>query len=473
MICTRHSLTILLSIFLLLFSCSKETVTGDETVSRPEGWNDATHSNSVDPDYRTVFSGKVVHRIDITISSENWQAMEDSLTAIFGNLPDQRTATQVVPSAGKPLWVPVDVRFNDVVWTKVGFRFKGHSSLNAAVSAGSMKRPFKLDFDQFETEYPAIENQRFHGFKKVGFGNNAYDPTCLRDKIASDLFRAEGVPAPAKAYYTVYINHGEGPTYFGLYTASEIPGSEFLENQFGNSDGGLYKPENSDATKWLKDAVLNDQTAELCSGPGWTDYENALKKLHADRTDLDSWRSELNKNLNSRGFLKWLAVNSTIQNWDSYGKAPHNVFVYSSKGIMNWIAWDFDQSLQVVAGNDGEKGEHPTLRQGDKGGDSNRTPIPLDMSTVDDQWPLIRYLVDDSVSLGYYKEYLTTFSEGNFSVASFEERVTREKELLASYVTDELEGCTFSSADKFEKSAADLLAHVTKRHEELDEFLNQ
>ena len=66
-----------------------------------------------------------------------------------------------------PIYAPVEVRLDGNVWTRVGMRYKGNSSL--AASGGSGKLPFRLNFDRYEGEYPEIENQRFHGFKEMTF----------------------------------------------------------------------------------------------------------------------------------------------------------------------------------------------------------------------------------------------------------------------------------------------------------------
>lgn len=99
----------------------------------------------------------------------------------------------------------------------VGVRFKENSSLQSNWGAGSSKLYFKLDFDEFEDEYPQIDHQRFYGFKKLSLKNNFDDTSFIREKVASDVFRNAGIAGP----YTLYVDFGEGPTYFGLYTMEE------------------------------------------------------------------------------------------------------------------------------------------------------------------------------------------------------------------------------------------------------------
>ena len=78
-----------------------------------------------------------------------------------------------------------------------------------------------MDFDEFEDDYPQIDNQRFYGFKKFSLKNNFDDSSFLREKVAADVFRNSGMAISNSAFYTVYVDHGDGPEYFGLYTLVE------------------------------------------------------------------------------------------------------------------------------------------------------------------------------------------------------------------------------------------------------------
>ena len=71
-----------------------------------------------------------------------------------------------------PLWVPSTVEFDGKEWYQVGIRYKGNSTLLNAERSNTDKYPFKLDFDEFEDTYPAIENQRFFGFKQLNLSSN-------------------------------------------------------------------------------------------------------------------------------------------------------------------------------------------------------------------------------------------------------------------------------------------------------------
>jgi spore coat protein CotH len=231
-----------------------------------------------------------------------------------------------------PIWVEADITFEGQVWTHVGIRFKGNSSLMSTWRGGSYKLPFRLDFDEFEDAYPEIDNQRFYGFKELSFSSNWSDPSLLREKVAADIFRAAGVPASQTAFYAVYVDYGEGPVYFGLYTAVEIVDDTVIETQFDDDGGNVYKPDGAGAT--FAAGSFDEASFDKETHQDEADYGDILAlfdALHAGTrtTDPGAWRSGLEAVFDVEGFVRWLAVNSVIQNWDSYGQMAHNYYLYN------------------------------------------------------------------------------------------------------------------------------------------------
>ena len=112
---------------------------------------------------------------------------------------------------------------------------------------GQIKQ-IKLDFDEYEDDYPQIKNQRFYGFKKLSLKNNYDDQSLLREKVAADIFESAGLAVSHTAFYALYVDHGEGPTYFGLYTLVEEISDTVIDTQFDDDSGNLYKPEDDSAS---------------------------------------------------------------------------------------------------------------------------------------------------------------------------------------------------------------------------------
>ena len=87
-----------LFILSLLFSgCFDEKKNSQETITtgsgiysyavvnqRPAGWSDETHGKDASANYSVVFPQDSVNRMDITISADQWQALMDDMTQIYG-----------------------------------------------------------------------------------------------------------------------------------------------------------------------------------------------------------------------------------------------------------------------------------------------------------------------------------------------------------------------------------------------------
>jgi spore coat protein H len=170
----------------------------DAQTARPAGWVESTHGRQTAPDYRRLFAMDKVHALNITIAPERFRQMMADLETI-GPMPGRGGRPGGGPpgfTTRDPIYVPVTVGHDGRVWTHVGMRFKGNSSLMATSMSGNGKIPFRLDFDRYDEEFPEIRNQRFYGFQKLTFASNFGDDSQIREVLATEIFRDRGVPAP-------------------------------------------------------------------------------------------------------------------------------------------------------------------------------------------------------------------------------------------------------------------------------------
>lgn len=454
---------------------SNETGSNVET-SQGEPDQDTSNDN---PDYEVVFPQDSVNEITITISPENWDLMMEDMTKLYG---EQGSGQKAVPAgrpgqapgdgqnappaqmpgrpAGEmlggsddqnPTWVEAEFSFDGEVWEHIGIRFKGNSSLRSTWGSGSLKLPFKLDFDQYEDEYPETEDQRFFGFKQLSFASNYRDDSALREKIAADLFRKAGVPSAQTAFYAVNIDYGEGPVYFGLYTVVEVVDDTVIETQFSDDAGNVYKPEGAGAT--FAAGSFSESSFDKETNQDEDDYSDILalyNALHDDSrlSDPESWRAGLEAVFDVETFLNWLAVNTVIQNWDTYGVMQHNYYLYNDpeSGQLVWIPWDNNESMK-------------------SGGQMrDREPLPLDLRNVGENWPLVSYLRDDPIYYQKYLSYMDAFLTNDYVLKEMAENYQYYHELISPYVLDERADFTqISSTQAFDRSVADLMQYTQER----------
>ncbi|WP_437493971.1 CotH kinase family protein [Sorangium sp. So ce1014] len=364
-----------------------------------------------------------------------------------------------------PLYVECDVATEDRQWQHVGIRFRGNVSLLLPWMTGVWKLPLRLNFDRFEDTYPEINNQRFYGFDGLAFTSSYLDPSLLREKLGTDIFSKAGIPAPATAFYRVFIDHGEGPVYFGLYTGIEVPSDDsFLDTHFGGHKGNLYKPDGTGARweTWDPDSLIKENHEEEAD---FSDARALFDALHADRTDAAAWRAGLEARLDVDGFLHWMALNAVIEDWDVYGRLPHNYYMYSDpnkNGQFAWIPWD-----HTFAWTDPDSA----------GANVGLKALPLSMDEVSEHWPLIRFLLDDPAYLEVYRGYVKQAAEEEYEPAKAEAWFRAAHELIAPYVVGpegEIEGHThLASPAAFDDGLATLIAHAKERPADVAAYLAQ
>lgn len=443
------------------------STTVDDTDFEATDWTTATHSKDADPDFEEVFEDNAVKRLDIVITEDRWNSMLDNMTELYGSFG---ASSQGGPGGGggpvgatttdeDPIFVPAEVFYEDKEWYRVGVRFKGNSSLQSTWQSGNLKLSLKLDFDEFEDDYPQIDNQRFYGFKKLSLKNNYDDKSMLREKVAADVFRSAGLAVSNTAFYTLYVDHGDGPIYFGLYTLVEEVDDTVIDEQFSDDDGNLYKPD-GDAATFASGTYDEDEYVKKTNedDADFSDVESLLNILHdASRTtDAATWRSNLDAVLDTDVYLKYLATNTIIQNWDTYGRMSHNYYLYDNPdtGKLTWIPWDNNEALQ--AGK----------QQG---------AAALDFSNITaSQWPLISYLYSDEVYQTKYDAYVQEVIEGAFNEATIQALYSNYSTLVEPYATSENAGYTFlnSSAD-FQNAINELNTHATSRTAAVNSYLNR
>jgi hypothetical protein len=472
-------------------------------------WTDETHSKSSAPNFDEVFDDEMVKTIKIVITAERWQSMLDDMTALYGDfgqnamtgdpgmgvdspildengdpvigepvLVDEngnpiRPEGEVSPfddgeisvdegqalieDVDDPIFVPAEVFYNGKQWYRVGVRFKGNSSLQSSWGKGILKLPFKLDFDEFEDAYPQIDNQRFYGFKKFSLKNNYEDKSQLREKVASDVFANAGLAISHTAFYALYIDHGDGSEYFGLYTLVEEVDDTVIDTQFSSDNGNLYKPEDGSAT-FLEPFSSDDfekKTNE--DDEDWSDIEALFATLHNESrlTDSASWRTNLESVFNVKVFLKYLAVNGIIQNWDSYGRMPHNYYLYNDTDTttLTWIPWDHNETLQ----------------EGSMGGS-----LALDFSNLEaDAWPLIEKLYADTTYKAQYDSYVAEVIGLAFDTTAMEALYDNYAALVEPYATTERQGYSFLlDPSEFYQAINELKEHASARATTVQEYLS-
>lgn len=424
---------------------------------RPEGWSEESHGNDVPAAYATVFDLEKVHRLDLIIDDQ-----------VFAEM--RQDASISVALDRDPMWVEATVSFNEKTWQHVGMRFKGNSTIEDAMDAGSEKFPFRLTFDKFEDQYTGTKNQRFYGFKKLAFASNSEDDSQLHEVLASELFQSFGVPSPRAAFYQVFVDKGKGPEYFGLYTALEDPSDNaFIAGQLMSNDGLLFEAGGPGAD-WVNYSSEGFEQKTHETTPDQKAVEAAIEVLNSDSADKN-WRKELEASFDVPGFLRFLAMNTVMVNGDSYGCKARNYSLFASAAEPDLLRWIPEDLNEAFVGTVASCGKFDAATSPD-----SAESLFFEPSSSD--WPLISRVLADEEYRDEYAGYLEEALSGLFEEKTFKKRATALHDMIRPYVVGD-EGEVFpysnlSSQRAFEEaldSEGGLFDHVEYRHRVVKEAL--
>jgi hypothetical protein len=90
----------------------------------------------------------------------------------------------------------------------------------------------------------------------------------------------------------------------------------------------------------------------------------------------------------------------------------------------------------------------------------------LDKAEISENWPMIRFLLDDPVYYKLYLSYLAETIEGPFSPDQMAETYQALADLVAPYAAADVGESTFNAA------VQQLIDHAYQRSEDVQEFLS-
>ncbi|WP_170220275.1 CotH kinase family protein [Paenibacillus anaericanus] len=293
---------------------TSSTTVGTNTTSTTEETKVSAEEQKLDEE---VFPKDKVVDVKITIDEDEFQDMLD-------NASNEEIKT-------------ASVDYNGHHFDNVGIRTKGNLSLRSVVQMTDSDRySFKLSFDEFV-------NQTLGGISKINLNNNYSDATSMREFLTYELAETMGLPTPKHSFVNIYIND----ELWGFYLAVEQIGDAYLERNFGNSYGALYKGEMTGSGSdllWIDDnpdsytgLVLKSDTT---NGDILIDMINELNN-----------GSDYEKYIDVEEALKYIALNVVTNNTDSYiGGNKQNYYLYEDDGIFSVLPWDYNMAFSGMAG---------------------------------------------------------------------------------------------------------------------------
>ncbi len=158
-----------------------------------------------------LFDTSKVHTINIV--TDDWDGFLETCTS------EEYTACSVV--------------IDNEAYKNVAIRAKGNTSLTQVQSYGNNRYSFKIEFDHYDS------TKTYYGLDKLCLNNIIQDNTYMKDYLCYRMMSEFGVDSPLCSYVYITVN-GED---WGLYLAVEGIEDSFLQRNYGNDSGELYKPD--------------------------------------------------------------------------------------------------------------------------------------------------------------------------------------------------------------------------------------
>ncbi|GLX69369.1 CotH kinase family protein [Paenibacillus glycanilyticus] len=384
---------------------------------------------------KSVFPKDKVVDVKITIDKDEFQDILDNASA-----EEYHTAS---------------VDYNGEHFDNVAIRAKGNLSLRSVVQMDDSDRySFKLSFDEYV-------NQTLGGISKINLNNNFSDPSYMREFLTYELAEQMGLPTPKFSYVNVYVND----KLWGFYLAVEQVGDSYLDRNFGNSYGALYKAIMSTGSdlKWIDDKldsypgltqkskssnnnVLIDMLDELNNGTDWKDY-----------VDVDD-------------ALGYIALNVATNNTDSYiGGNKQNYYLYENEGVWSILPWDYNMAFGGMGNMTGGFGGGKAQGGGAGASTSNLLIDEPTQSAVADR-PLVAKLLEVDAYKEKYHDMLQNIVDGYLSDGQFQTRVNELSDMISSYV--KADPSSFYTYEEYESGKTSLISTnastVTNIKQQLD-----
>ena len=241
---------------------------------------------------------------------------------------------------GPKKYLPARITIDGNTLDTVGVRQKGFFSNWGAF--GSYKKPLKVDINEF------VSGQKYDGLKKFNLQNGFGDPSVMRDMLSYDLMRRTGAAAPRSAYAGVYLNQ----KYWGLYLMVEQVDKTFLDNNFSSKQGNLYKAISSCHLDWQGTNPENyKDELELKTNEAEDDWSDMIRLLRIlSFSSANNFVDSIDAIFEVEEFLKILAIDVMLYNWDSYYDHGRNFYLYQNPDTrkFHWIPWDYNLSFSYT-----------------------------------------------------------------------------------------------------------------------------
>lgn len=473
-ICTA-ALAFALLLTFLLFHARNISI---QAVSAPAGYESR------------LFDTSTVHTIDIIM--DDWNSFLENCT-------NEQYADCTVIIDGE-------------ICRNAAIRAKGNTSLSSVAEYGNNRYSFKIEFDHYDNA------NTYFGLDKLCLNNMIQDNTYMKDYLSYQLMSSFGVSAPLCSYAYITVNGSD----WGLYLAVEAVEESFLQRNYGNDYGELYKPDsmkmgggrgngkdfNPEDFDFPENFIPPEKPNYMATeqspsmpdggpgmpdvGPGMLDgdpgminssdvsliyadddydsypniFDNAKTNItNSDKNRLITSLKQLNEGENLSdvvdidAVIRYFVVHNFVLNFDSYtGSMIHNYYLYEKDGQLSMLPWDYNLAFGGF------------LSESDATALVNY-PIdtPVSGGTLDSR-PMLSWIFENEEYAEQYHLYFSEFISEYFDSGYFTDMIDTLSEMISPYVKkDPTKFCTY---EEFQKGTSTLKEFCLLRAQSIQAQLN-
>ena len=262
------------------------------------------------------YDDSVLQEVRIDINAKDWQSLKE-------HFQDNT-------------YYPCDFRWKDQVVRNIGIRSRGFGTRSGT------KPSLRIDFNRY------TEGQQFLGLKSTVVKNDLTDASYMHDRLAMQLFRRLGLPAPRTAHTKLFVNG----TYVGLYTLTESVDKDFLRENFGENDGYMF------SYQWTYPYYFEDRGSDpstyvpLPFEPETHETDphgEVLRDFIATVNHSTNFAADVAQYVDLKKFARHIAVEQFLADTDNFlgnfGMANFYIYRFENTKRFQLIAWDKSESF--------------------------------------------------------------------------------------------------------------------------------
>ena len=260
------------------------------------------------------------------------------------------TLADVVADVDKSddLKVEIPVHFSATDFADDGSPSNAALRQRGASARQARQKSFRVELDDKDAPWRAE--------RRLQLNKHPYDDSHIRNKLAFDLMSTvSDLPSTRTQFVELWIDDGDGPVDYGLFTHAEAAGKYYLENRDWNDDDNLYKAERfvfsgedlgSMALEDDGEPVDEDAFEERLEIERGKDHRALVRMIEAINDPDRTFESVMAEHFDEENVLTWVTVNFLLAQTDA---VTHNYYLYNPEDsdAFYFLPWDYDYAFDV------------------------------------------------------------------------------------------------------------------------------